>query len=65
MGYALSDFRRERRRVALYHLPDARLKLVEEVDARVVANRRTEIVERRRSGARPIRTASAMDGNQT
>ena len=48
-----------------YHLPDARLKFVEEVEPRVIANRRAKIVERRRSGAGPVRAASIVDRNQT
>jgi hypothetical protein len=40
--WSLFDFKRELRRVALYHLPNARLKLVEEVEPRIVANCRTK-----------------------
>src|ERR1017187_1042054 len=59
VGDTLFDPRHERRGEALHHLPDARLKLVEDIDPRVAANRRTKIVERRRSGARPIWTVSS------
>lgn len=65
VGDTVFDFQHELRRVALYHLPDARSKLVEEVDPRVVANRRTKIVERRRRGARPIWTVSIVESNRT
>ena len=41
VGCALFEFKREPRRVVPYYSPDARLKLVEEVEPRVVANRRT------------------------
>ena len=37
----------ELRGAALHHLPDAGTKLVEEVDARVAANRRAKSFERR------------------
>jgi len=65
VGDALFDFKHEPRRVALDHLPDARPKLVEDVHPRVAANRRTKIVERRRSGARPIWTRSIVDSDRT
>lgn len=64
-GDALFDSKHELRRVVFYHLPDARAKLVEEVKSRVVANRRTEIVERRRSGAHPIRTGSVVGSDRS
>jgi len=51
--------------VALYHLPDTRPKLVEEVDPRVAANRRTKSSERRRSGSRPIWTVSSGDSDRS
>ena len=65
VGDALYDPRLELRRLALYHLPDARPKLAEEVDPRAAANRRTKIVERRRSGSRPIWPVSSVDSNRS
>src|SRR6266550_6273218 len=61
VGDGRSDSEYELRRVAFYHLQDARLKLVQEVESRVAANRRTKIVECPRSGARPIGTVSSVD----
>ena len=46
VGDALSDFQRKLWRMVLRHLPDAGPKLVEEIHPRVIANRRTKIVER-------------------
>jgi hypothetical protein len=43
-GDALCDPRHELRRVALHHLPDARSKLVEDVDPSVAADCRAKIV---------------------
>jgi hypothetical protein len=65
LGCALSDFKREARRVTPYHLTGTRFKFVEEVEPRVTANRRAKIVERRRSGAGPVRAASIVDSNPT
>jgi hypothetical protein len=45
-GDALCDPKNELRRMTLNHLPEARSKLVEDVDARVAPDCRTEIVER-------------------
>ena len=59
----LFDSRCELRRMALHHLLDARLKLVEKIDPRVAANRRTEIVEWRRRGADPIWTVGSVDSD--
>jgi hypothetical protein len=42
--WSLFDFEREPWRVALYHLPNARLKLMEEVEPRIVANCGTKTV---------------------
>src|SRR5690349_7691295 len=55
----------ELRRVALSHLPDAGPKLVQEVDARVAANRRAKCFERPRSGAPPIWTVSSGDRDRS
>src|SRR5258706_6176830 len=51
----------ELRCVALYHLPDARPKLVVKVETRIAAHRRTKIVDCRRSGSRPIGAVSRGD----
>ena len=48
VGDALFDPRNELRRAALHHLPDVGPKLVEEVNARVAANRRAKSLEGRR-----------------
>ena len=55
------DLGNELRRVALDHLPDFRPELMEEVDPRIAANRRTKSPERRRSGSRPIWAVSRGD----
>src|ERR1700674_1042320 len=65
VGDVLFDPGHELRGVGLHHLPDARPKLVEDVDSRVAANRRPKIVERRRSGACPIRTVRSGDSNRS
>ena len=65
VGDALFDPGDEFRRVSLHYLPDARPKLVEEVDARVAANRRAKSFERRRSGAPPIWTVSSGDRDRS
>src|SRR5579864_106911 len=62
---ALFDPGDKLRRAALQHLPDAGPKLVEEVDARVAADRRTKSFERRRSGAPPIWTVSSSDRDRS
>jgi hypothetical protein len=41
VGCALFEFKREPRRMVPYYSPDAQLKLVGEVEPRIVANRRT------------------------
>src|SRR5271157_2801312 len=65
VGDALSDSGYKLRREALHHLPDAGSKFVEDVNPRVAANRRTKIVEWRRSGPRPIWTVSSVDSNRS
>jgi hypothetical protein len=57
------DPEHEVRRVALRYLADARAELVEEIEPRVAAERRTQIVERIRSGSRPIWTVSVVCGD--
>jgi len=64
-GDTLCDPRYELRCEAPDHLVDARPKLVEDVHPRVAANRRTKIVECRRSGSRPIWTVSTVDSDRT
>ncbi len=59
------DLRHEGRRVALHHLQEAGLKLVEEVDPRIAPNRGTKIVERRRSRSRPVWTVSSVDSDRS
>jgi hypothetical protein len=44
---------------------DARPKLAEEVDPRAATDRRTKIVECRRSGSRPIWPVSSVDSNRS
>src|SRR5260370_31669572 len=65
VGDALFDPRHELRRVALHHLPDAGPKLVQEVNARLAANRRAKSFVRRLSGAPPIWTVSCEDLDRT
>src|ERR1700693_4430643 len=65
VGDALFDPRLELRRVALYHLPDARAKFADEVEPRAAANRRTKIVERSRTGSRPVWPVSSVDSNRS
>src|ERR1700676_2291729 len=65
VGDALFDPGHELRGVGLHHLPDARAKLVEDVDSRVAANCRPKIVECPRSGARPIWTVSSGDSDRS
>ncbi len=65
VGDGRSDPGHELWRVAPYDLQDARAKLVEEVQSRVAANRRTEIVECLRTGARPIGTVSSVDRDRS
>ncbi len=62
---ALLDPGHDLRPVAPHHFSKARLKLVEEVKPRVAANRRTKIVERHRSGSRPIGTVSRVDHDRS
>jgi hypothetical protein len=45
--------------MAIQHLNDPWLKLVQEIHPRVAANSRTEIIECCRSGSRPVRTISS------
>src|SRR6202521_5791376 len=63
-GDALFDPGHELRGVGLHHLPDARPKLMEDVDPRIAAHRRPKIVECPRSGARPIWTVSSGNRNR-
>src|SRR6266404_5395431 len=65
VGDALFDPGHEPRCVGVHHLPDARPKLVEDVDSRVAANRRPKVVECPRSGARPIWTVSSGNSNRS
>lgn len=51
--------------MAFHHLQQAGLKLAEEVDPRIIANRGTKIVERRRSRSRPIWTVGVVDRNRS
>src|SRR6185369_13776623 len=53
------------RSVAVDHLPDFWPELIEEVNPRIAANRRTKSLERRRSGSRPIWTVSRSDSNRS
>jgi hypothetical protein len=64
-GNAVFDPRHELRGEALHHLPDVRLKCVKDTDTRVAANRRTKIVECRRSRSCPIRTVRGVDSGQS
>src|SRR3977135_480158 len=65
VGDALFDFGHELRRVAVDHLSDFRAELVEEVNPRIPANRRTKSLERRRSGSRPIWPVSRGDSDRS
>ncbi len=65
LGDALFDFGHELRRAALDHLPDFRPELMEEVDPRIAANRRTKSLERRRSGSLPIWAVSRGDSGRS
>src|ERR1017187_1167673 len=65
VGDAFFDPRHELRCEALHHLLDARSKLVEDVHPRVAANRRTKIVECRRSGSRPVWTVSSSTSDRS
>jgi len=65
VGDALFDLGHELRRVAVDHLSDLRAELMEEVNPRIAANRRTKSLERRRSGPRPIWAVSRSDCNRS
>jgi hypothetical protein len=61
VGNAFFYPRHELRRVSLHYLPDTGLKLVEDVDAHVAANRGPKSFEGRGSGAQPIWAVSSGD----
>ena len=63
--YTILNAKYECRHVGGHHLADARPKLVQQVHARVAANRRTEIAERRRTGARSIATGSTIGSDRS
>ena len=64
LGDALFELGHQLRRVAFDHLPDFGPELMEEVDPRIAANRRTKSLERRRSRARPIWAVSRGDNDR-
>jgi len=64
VGDAIFDSGHELWQVSLYHLLEARPKLVVEVTPGVAANRRTKIVEGIRSRSRPRGTVSSVHGDR-
>src|SRR5258707_13516531 len=53
------------RSVILHHLLQARPKLVEQIHARIVPDRRTKVAKRGRSPARPVGAVGHLDGGRT